>query len=331
MTNIEIAAVKETAKDYEDWLAIRRRGIGGSDAGAVLGVNPYATPLSVYLTKKGKSTFKGNAATRTGQLLEDPIRRCVETELGVEIAKPEVTYIHPRYSFMLANLDGLMDTGKGITLNGCILQGVGGWECKTSQEGAGFTETTVPPQYYAQVQHYMAVTGLKWFVLTALLMNEGKERHYVITRDEDYIAKIVDAEEAFYKEHIQADVAPAPTGNEYEAAMVNALGLSEQGAPSEQLQLPPEREADLAKLEEIKSTIKDLEAQKNAIEEQLKLDMDALGEGAKKTTARCGEWTVTWNAQERKTADSDALKKAGLFDKYCKVSTSKVLRITHKK
>ena len=36
----------------EQWLELRRTGIGGSDAGAILGLNKYSTPLSVYLAKK---------------------------------------------------------------------------------------------------------------------------------------------------------------------------------------------------------------------------------------------------------------------------------------
>ena len=39
----------------DEWLESRRKGIGGSDASAILGLNPYSSPLAVYLDKIGKS------------------------------------------------------------------------------------------------------------------------------------------------------------------------------------------------------------------------------------------------------------------------------------
>ena len=56
----------------QEWLRLRKEGIGGSDAGAVCGLNPYASPMSVYRDKTSDETEeKDNEAMRQGRDLED--------------------------------------------------------------------------------------------------------------------------------------------------------------------------------------------------------------------------------------------------------------------
>lgn len=69
----------------EKWAELRTTGIGGSDAGAIMGLNKYASALTVYMQKKGVDGFKGNKATEWGHILEDPIRQKASKELAVEI------------------------------------------------------------------------------------------------------------------------------------------------------------------------------------------------------------------------------------------------------
>jgi len=67
----------------EEWKELRRSSIGGSDAGAIIGLNKWASPLTVYLDKKGKNAFEGNIATRRGGAwLEAPIRQRCKDEWG---------------------------------------------------------------------------------------------------------------------------------------------------------------------------------------------------------------------------------------------------------
>ena len=75
----------EQEKEPEKWLGLRTTGIGGSDVGAIMGLNKYASPLTVYLAKKNVEGFKGNASTEWGHILEDPIRKKAAEELGIEI------------------------------------------------------------------------------------------------------------------------------------------------------------------------------------------------------------------------------------------------------
>lgn len=51
--SVRIATTKNMPR--ETWLQLRRNGIGGSDAGAVCGVNPYRSAFNVYMDKTGQS------------------------------------------------------------------------------------------------------------------------------------------------------------------------------------------------------------------------------------------------------------------------------------
>lgn len=311
----------------KDWLELRRTGIGGSDAGAIMGLNKYATPLSAYLDKKGLSRFDGNAATEWGNILEDPIRQKAREELGIKIETVPGMFTSVANPFMNANLDGLVLVEGEREIAGKTVSGLGGHEIKTSRTGDGFAEDEVPDSYYCQVQHYMAVTGLPYFVLTVYIMDRYEGRHYVIPRNEEFIERLVAAERAFWNDNVLAGNPPAPTGNESEADLVKSLPAAES------IQLDADAEALVERIQEHKASIKELEAEKTALEESLKLAMfnASDGEDAERTTAVCGAWKITWNKQTRTVADSDALKKAGLFETFSKKSVSKVMRISANK
>lgn len=64
--------------DRKEWLMLRKNGIGGSDAGAVCGLNPYMSPLEVYVSKTCEDIYEDkpdNEAMREGRDLEDYVAR----------------------------------------------------------------------------------------------------------------------------------------------------------------------------------------------------------------------------------------------------------------
>ena len=134
-----------------DWLNLRRGGIGGSDAGAIMGLNKYATPLSVYLAKKDAAGDSSNAATEWGNILEEPVRQKTREELGCRIETVEGMFTSADYPFMNANLDGLIFFEEEPQIGGGVAKGLCGHEIKTSRTGDGFTDDEIPDSYYAQV------------------------------------------------------------------------------------------------------------------------------------------------------------------------------------
>ena len=246
-----------------DWLNLRRGGIGGSDAGAIMGLNKYATPLSVYLAKKGAAEDSGNSATEWGNILEEPVRQKTREELGCQIETVEGMFTSADYPFMNANLDGLIYFDKETQIGDYIVTGLCGHEIKTSRTGDGFTHDEIPDSYYAQVQHYMAVTGIKTFILTVFIFDRYAVIHYVIFRNNNFIAKLINAEKNFWECNILADAMPAPTGNENETELLKNLPMAET------ITLDEESEAILEEKAQLDAEIKILQEQSDILKESV--------------------------------------------------------------
>ena len=312
---------------HDEWLKLRTTGIGGSDAGAIMGLNKYATPLSVYLAKKDFANFGGNKATEWGNILEDPVRQKAKADLGIEIETVPGMFTNKQNPFMNANFDGLVYIDGEKEIAGSVVSGLGGHEIKTSRTGEGFTENEVPDSYYAQVQHYMAVTGLTFFVLTVFIFDKYEGRHYVIPRRDDFIKQLIEKESDFWNNFVITNTMPSPTGNENELDLVKSLPMTES------VELDSDCETLLDEKAAIDAQIKELQERSDILKEQLLLRMTELsnGEESTKTTATCGQWKISLNTQVSKRVDTNALKKAGLYDEYAKESVSKVLRISKAK
>jgi putative phage-type endonuclease len=326
MGNVDFTDTSKLTR--EEWLQLRTTGIGGSDAGAIMGLNKYSTPLSVYLAKKDMAAFEGNGATEWGNILEDPIRKKAREELDIEIETVPGMFTNKDNTFMNANFDGLVFIEGEKEIAGVKVSGLGGHEIKTSRSGEGFTSDEIPDSYFAQVQHYMAVTGIRFFVLTVFIFDKYEGRHYVIPRDEIFIQSLIKSERGFWNDYVKQNVAPAPTGTESESDLVKSLPMAET------IELPTECEAILEEKQQIDLQIKELEGKSEALKEQILMKMNELSTGseaAEKTLATCGSWKISLTTQTSKRIDTAALKKAGIYDEYAKECVSKVLRITQVK
>lgn len=182
--------VKTSDMEKEEWLEHRRQGIGGSDAAAILGMNPWKSPMDVWLEKTGEFTedeSQDNEKMYWGTALEDVVAREFMTRTGLKVRRRNAILKHKQYPFMIANVDRLV-VGQST-----------GLECKT----AGYYSTDdwamgVPDYYMPQVQHYMAVTGYKaWYV--AVLIGGQEFKYYKVARDDSFIRELIQAETAFWK------------------------------------------------------------------------------------------------------------------------------------
>lgn len=335
LENGHCTAISTEGMSESEWLEKRRKGIGGSDAGAIMGLNRFATQLSVYIAKKGlleDGLNANNQAIKWGKMAEAAIREGLAKDLGLNIETAPVMFTSMKNPFMLADLDGLVFVPEAMEIEGKTVEGIGGLEIKTAtSRNAEFGSDEIPDSYYCQVQHYMAVTGLPWFIL-AVLIDKADGRIYVVPRNDEFIDNtLVPAEKAFWNDCILTDTMPAPTGNEYEAKMLDGVYkecLAEVELPQEVSLLCDEY--NLASQEE-----KAAGERKEIIKEKIKIAILKASPTAdvekQKIIAKAGGAKITWSKQVRKIADTDRLKKSGLFDKYCKESTSLVMRITAEK
>lgn len=334
---VDFLSTKAMTRDK--WLEVRRRGIGGSDAGAIMGLNKYSSPLVVYYDKKGLRQFDGNMATQRGSRFEPVIRKWTLETLEVvgdktaELETAPVVFFSNEYPYMLANLDGLINLKTDtVTLQGNTVTGLGGHEIKTSKMGDGFGDSEIPDSYYCQVQHYMAVTGLKWFILTAYIMGRDELKHYAVMRDDEFIARLLQKESDFWNDNILQNKIPEPQGLECEGDILDDLLKSRAG----DLTLAGDIVDLLNRERELNAHIKKLENDDAALKNELKVKLlETAGavdiNGAGSIKAVVGDYKISYAMSKKVTADSDALKKAGLFEKYSKTSEFATLRITKNK
>lgn len=196
-----------TLDSREDWLNHRER-IGGSDASAILGMNPYRTNIELWQIK-------------TGQLIPENISEKPYVKYGTEAEKylrelfkldfPEYQvmyvennmFLNDKYNFGHASLDGWL-----IDQNG--RRGV--WECKATNILQSMQKEKwnhrIPDNYYVQLLHYLLITEFDFAVLKAQLKYEFngeiylQTKHYKIERAEvqEDIEFLESAERKFWKQ-----------------------------------------------------------------------------------------------------------------------------------
>ena len=138
-----------------DWLEYRRRGIGGSDAASILGVSPFKTARDLYYDKLKIVTYEDPEENwvqkKMGHLLEDLVAEIFHVRTGYEIYQVKKMFYHPKYPFMLADVDYFITMPNGET---AIL------EIKTTNYNA--TDhwwvngvEAVPVNYEIQGRHYI--------------------------------------------------------------------------------------------------------------------------------------------------------------------------------
>ncbi|AOX99671.1 YqaJ viral recombinase family protein [Jeongeupia sp. USM3] len=192
--------------DREQWLQLRLRGIGSSDAAAAVGLSPYKSALSLWLEKtrrKAPDDLSLKEAVIWGQVLEPVLANVYAERTGARVRRVNAVLQHPEHRFMLANLDRAVVAGP---------DGAGILEIKTAgYQSAPQWEDGIPVAYQCQVLHQLAVTGHAWADV-AVLIGGQDFRIYRVERDEERIADLVAREAAFWQ-CVASDTQPSPDGS----------------------------------------------------------------------------------------------------------------------
>lgn len=200
-----------TGMSESDWLEYRRQGIGGSDAAAVLGVSPYTTARDVYFQKIGREPDQLEEANwvalEYGRRLEDLVAEIFARKTGFRIWKEPVMLRHPRYPFMIADTDYLIEMPDGKT---AVL------ECKTGSiyTKENWENDAVPYQYEVQCRHYMAVKNVDTAFIACLFGNSENDFIYrKIERDLDFEESMIEQEEFYWSEYVDKRAEPPLYGS----------------------------------------------------------------------------------------------------------------------
>ena len=189
-----------TLTSREEWLEARKNYIGGSDASAIVGMNPYKTNDDLWLEKTGKVTpedISDKPFVKYGNDAEPLLRELFKLDFpqfNVEYVENNM-FINDRFPWAHASLDGWLTDENGRK---------GILEIKTTEILQSMQKEKwnqrIPDNYYIQVLHYLMVTEFDFAVLKAQLKTvfDGvpyiQTKHYFIERSEvegdiEYLAK----------------------------------------------------------------------------------------------------------------------------------------------
>ena len=235
----------------EDWLRYRKCGITGTDASAILGVNPYRSAFQVYHDKISDTTENiDNEAMRQGRDLEDYVAQRFTEATGLKVRRANAIYQSEEHPLLLADFDRLIVGQKA------------GLECKTVSPFSAdkWADGKIPAHYLAQVDHYLAVSGFDCWYVAALIFGRELVIHKIVT---------------------------------------DKQVLSDQ--------------------------IEQMEQEKTAIEQQVKLQMQDAAYGT------APGYKVSWVSSESKRVDSQRLRKEqpDIFNQYSKNVSSRRFTIVH--
>ncbi|MEW6507212.1 MAG: lambda-exonuclease family protein [Bacteroidota bacterium] len=190
----------------EEWLKSRRIGIGGSDVSAILGFDRYRTPLDIYFEKTSEEIIEKsvNAKMKAGLMLEDVIADWFREETGLVVRRDNKIRIHKEIPFLLANIDRLItgSDGPGVL----EIKTTSGWIARNWEDG------DVPLDYYAQLQHYLSVTGYDYGYF-AVLVDGWDFRIFKQDRDNDFIKSMNEQLIDFWI-HVEKGDPPEPINSE---------------------------------------------------------------------------------------------------------------------
>lgn len=294
----------------EEWLKWRRKGIGGSDVGAICGVNPWRSAVAVYLEKIGElkaEDQEDNEAMYFGRILEDVIAKEFSRRTGYKVQRRNAILQHPKVEWALANIDRLILAGEDDDGNGIL-------EIKTASEYArgDWEEGKIPDQYLLQLQWYLFVTGLKWGYF-ATLVGGNKFYHYRVDRDDEIIEYLVKICGDFWK-MVQDRTPPPMDGSDSSSEVLNIL--YPQSKPDSIIELPPTAQELVKKYEQAVADEKAAKARKDEAANKLKA---LLGEHE---VGWAGERKVSWKSITSTWFDSKRFKEEhpDLYAQYAKES-----------
>ena len=292
--------------DNTGWLRLRKSGIGGSDAGAICGVNPFSNAMKVFKDKTSEEIEEqDNEAIRIGHDLENYVAQRFTEATGLKVRKSNFMYRSTEHPFMIADVDRLV-VGEDA-----------GLECKTASayNADKWADGDIPLHYVMQCYHYMAVTGKRvWYIAAVILGREFTYRK--LEWDDELIGRLISIEDNFWNNHVVKGIIPPPDGSKVCDEVIQQYFHTAKKASAIKLVGFDEK---LRRREEILGFISELQAEQKQIEQEVKLFMQ------ENELASSEAFRVTWKNIDSTKLDAKRIKeeKPELYADYGKVSHSR--------
>jgi putative phage-type endonuclease len=305
--------IKIPIKDLsrEEWLKLRKTGIGGSDAGSICGMNPYSNAMKVFHDKTSDTIEEqqDNEAIRQGHDLEEYVAQRFMEETGLKVRRSNFMYRNLEYPFMIADVDRL------------VIGEDAGLECKTANayNADKWKDGEIPLHYIMQCYHYMAVTGKRvWYIAAVILGREFTYRR--LEWDDALISQMTAAEQYFWKNHVEKGIMPDPDGSKAcDEVLRQYFHTARKSVEIELVGFDEKLDRRAALLEQIAP----LQQELNQIEQEVKLYMKD------NETASSSRFKVMWSSVEKTSLDTKRIKleKPEIYQEYAKVSVSRRFQI----
>lgn len=281
----------------------RRKGIGGTDISAIMGLNPWRSPYQVYLEKRGESApAEETPIMNWGLRVEPIIRQWYSDTTGNVVRIPEKMLVHKDIPYLYASLDGFTDSGHVL-------------EIKTARSGREWGEpgtAEIPDHYALQVQQYMLITGFD-VADVAVSIGGGVPELYFVEADKEIHEIIIETAATFWQ-RVQEGSPPEPTCY---ADAKQRYGRSDAQA---EIEATDDILSTVEELADLKAAIKNYE--KSAAEREGKI-IAFLGDRGDILTDHYGNKIVTYKlGKGRKSLDSKALQKEmpEVYERYCRTN-----------
>lgn len=268
--------------DRAAWLEARKGGIGSSEVGTILGLNPFESPYQLWRRKRGMDAPKEETfAMRAGHYLEEAVSLFYRDETGREVIKSSAgdwlivdtarpwMRVSPDRTFWLPGLPH-SPRNKGIL------------ECKTTQREVCADD--VPQHWYCQLQYQLGVAGMERGSLAWLV--RGREFGWTdVELDAEFFSYLTGQVEEFWRKNVIGGEEPPA----YTAADV--LLKYPRSAEGKSVSADGCIEALCRELAEVKAEAAAVDLHRREIEEQVKL---AMGDAERLTSEATGRTLATW-------------------------------------
>ena len=252
-----------------------------------------------------------NEAMRQGRDLEDYVAQRFSEATGLKVRRANAIYQSEAHPLLLADFDRLIVGQKA------------GLECKTVSPFSAdkWADGKIPAHYLAQVDHYLAVSGFDCWYVAALIFGRELVIHKIVT-DKQVLFDLIDKEERFWTNHVVPQIPPAPNGCDCDTQQINQLYEVDDRDKTADLSA---LHGLLDKRQELSTRIEQMEQEKTAIEQQVKLKMQDAAYGT------APGYKVSWVSSESKRVDSQRLRKEqpDIFNQYSKNVSSRRFTIVH--
>ena len=307
-----VIAKNTNSMPHSEWLALRRKGIGGSDAAAAIGLSRWKSPLQLFIEKtSGIKIEEDNERMEWGKRLEPLIRNTFAEKSGLDVVECPFIFAFKEYPFMIANIDGVVTESDGSKAL-LEIKTVGEHSAKDWDDG-------LPLEYYLQIQHYLAVCDLNK-AYCATLIGGNKFSYQVIERDEESINTIIALEREFWLNHVLKNVSPPVTDKDSE--LLNSLYPK---STSDTAALPANADSIISEYLKLKQAEEDVKKQRTLCENQLK---SMLGNNERGISPN--GFSIQWKTVNSSKLDTTKLKTdhADLVAKYIVPSTFRRFSVT---